>query len=326
MRSKTDPSGSDRSTEFCGAILAAGMGSRIRPLSLSLPKPLLPVCNKPIIQYQIEEMKRIGITDIYIVIGHLKNKIRAVLKDGSQLGVRITYVEQKEMLGIAHAVGQLENHIQKPFLLWLGDIYFIPQHIEQLIDTHRSKKASAVLAVKKEPDFNLLKKNYAVLLDDAGRVQRVFEKPRYLLNNLKGCGIYFFDLTIFDAIRRTPRTAMRDEYEITTAIQILLEDGAAVYPAEVVAWDMNVTFATDLLACNRRQLERLGENKVIGAGCKIHASAQIINSVIGPRVKIKHPITVTDSTILEGVSWNSKKDIRSCLVTRNEVFEATTHV
>jgi NDP-sugar pyrophosphorylase family protein len=312
-------------SEFCGAILAAGRGSRIRPLSLSLPKPLLPVCNKPIIQYQIEAMKHIGITDIYIVIGHLKNKITALLKDGSQLGVNITYVEQKEMLGIAHAVGQLENHIQKPFLLWLGDIFFIPQNIEQMLQWHQRKQASAVLAVKKESDFNLLKKNYAVLLDETQQVRRVFEKPRYLLNNLKGCGIYFFDLSIFDAIRRTPRTAMRDEYEITTAIQILLEDGSAVFPAEVIEWDMNVTYATDLLACNRKQLERLGESKLLGPGCQIHPRARIINSVIGPRVKIKHPITVSNSTILAGVSWHAKKDIRSCLVTKNEVFAEKQH-
>src|SRR3989338_6127976 len=104
-----------KDTEFLGVILAAGVCRRIKPLSLMIPKPLLPVCNKPIMQYQIEEMKNLGIKRIIIVIGHLKNKIRDYFKDGKNLGVEISYVEQRQALGIAHEVGQLENYIQSPF-------------------------------------------------------------------------------------------------------------------------------------------------------------------------------------------------------------------
>jgi len=307
-------------SDFSGVILAAGAGTRIRPLSLSIPKPLLPVCNKPIISYQIEEMKKIGISDIIIVVGHLKNKICDYFKDGKSLGVNISYVEQKEALGIAHAVGQLENYVHKPFLLWLGDIFFIPKNIEQIINVYKEKNASAVLAVKKEDDYQLLKKNFAVLLENDGRVKRVIEKPRYFHNNLKGCGIYLFDLNIFDAIRRTPRTAMRDEYEITNAIQILIEDGLAVYPAEVVLWDMNITYASDLLSCNQFELKLLGEDKIVGKNCRIHPRATISRSVIGNNVTIKYTVRIENSTILEGVSWNSKKDIISSLVTQVSVI------
>src|SRR4030042_2551723 len=236
---------------FLGVILAAGIGERIKPLSLSIPKPLLPVCNKPIMQDQIEEMERIGIKDIIIVVGHLKNKIREYFKDGRKLGVKISYVEQRQMLGIAHACWQIERYIQKPFLLWLGDIFFIPKNINLMLKIYQEKEASCVLAVKKEQDYQLLKKNFAVLVDEKSIVSRVVEKPRYFHSHLKGCGIYLFDLNIFDAIRRTPRTAMRDEYEITNSIQILIEDGLSVYPAEVIEWDMNITYATDLLECSK---------------------------------------------------------------------------
>lgn len=310
--------------DFCGVILAAGVGTRIRPLSLSIPKPLLPVCNKPIIQYQIEEMKKIGIEDIIIVVGHLKNKIREYFKDGKKFGVNISYVEQKEALGIAHAVGQLENYIQRPFLLWLGDIFFIPKNIDLFLRVYKEKQACAVLAVKKENDYQLLKKNFAVLLDEIGRVKRVIEKPRYLHNNamnLKGCGIYLFDLNIFDAIRRTPRTAMRDEYEITNSIQILIEDGFEVYPAEVIQWDMNITYAADLLSCNQFELKLLAKNSVIGDNCKIHPKAEIRHSAIGNNVKIKYPIRIENSAILDDVIWNSKDDLVSTLVTQHSVIK-----
>lgn len=308
------------SFKFTGVILAAGAGVRIRPLSLSIPKPLLPVCNKPIVQYQIEEMKKIGIKEIIIVVGHLKNKIAEYFRDGRKLGVKISYVEQREALGIAHAVGQLEDRIHTPFLLWLGDIFFIPRDIGLMLKIYSEKQACAVLAVKKEDDYHLLKKNFAVLLHASGMVSRVIEKPRYFHGNLKGCGIYFFDLNIFDAIRRTPRTAMRDEYEITNSIQILIEDGFPVYPAEVIQWDMNITYAVDLLYCSQFQLRRLKKDKVVGNNSKIHPQADIKHSVIGNNVSIKFPVKIQDSVILDNVSWIHKKDIISSLVTASSII------
>lgn len=300
--------------------MAAGVGARIKPLSLSMPKPLLPVCNKPIIQYQIEEMKKIGIKDIVIVVGHLKKKIMEYFKDGQDIGVEISYVEQKQALGIAHAVGQLEEYIKKPFLLWLGDIFFIPKDIHIMLEIYKEKQACAVLAVKKEKDYHLLKKNFAVVCNENGMVNRVIEKPRYFHSNLKGCGIYLFDLNIFDAIRRTPRTAMRDEYEITNSIQILIEDGMPVYPASVIEWDMNITYATDLLSCNQFQLKGIGKDKIIGDNSRLHPQVDIKNSVIGNNVRIKYPVRVENSVILDDVKWDSKKDIVSSLVTPHSIM------
>ncbi|MFA4981144.1 MAG: sugar phosphate nucleotidyltransferase [Candidatus Omnitrophota bacterium] len=308
--------------KISGVILAAGRGARIKPLSLSIPKPLLPVCNKPIMQYQIEEMARIGIKDIIIVVGHLKDRIKNYFKDGSALGVNISYVEQKETLGIAHAVGQLESYIKNPFLLWLGDIFFVSRNIDMMLKIYSQRRACAVLAVKKEKDAVLVKRNFAVLLHESGMVKRVVEKPSYFHTDLKGAGIYLFDLDIFDAIRRTPRTAMRDEYEITSSIQILVEDGFPIYPADVIEWDMNITYASDLLFCNQSQLKICGKNMIIGENSKVHKDSRVKSSVVGKNVTIKYPVNIVNSLVMDGVRWDSKKDIEDCIVTKGSVIKS----
>jgi dTDP-glucose pyrophosphorylase len=143
----------------------------------------------------------------------------------------------------------------------------------------------------------------------------VIEKPRYLGTDLKGCGVYIFDLAIFDAIRRTPRTAQRDEYEITNSIQILIDDGYPVYPAEVIAWDMNVTFASDLLKCNRNQLRRLGRPYLLGEDTVLHPETRIEGSVLGHRVTVETPISIRDSLIFSDVRVTSDHDIECMLLT-----------
>ncbi len=298
-----------------GVILAAGRGDRIRPLSFNDPKPLLPVCNKPIMQYQLEDMLALGIKDYIFVVGHLKEKIIDYFKDGSPWGVDIRYVEQKETLGIAHAVGQLENHLDGPFMLFLGDIFVVPKNLDKMIKIFREKNAGAVLAVKKENDSESIKKNFTVLLHNrTNKVKRVIEKPRYLSTNLKGCGIYLFDQVIFDAIRCTPRTAMRDEYEVTTSIQMLIEDGVNVFATNVVEWDMNVTIPSDLWQCNQKWLKHIRKKQVICKDAKIAQGTEIINSVIGKEVEIPYPITITNCVIMNGVKIKGRDDISHSLI------------
>lgn len=297
-----------------GVILAAGKGSRIQPLSLSYPKPLLPVCNKPIIQHQLEDMKRIGITDVIIVIGHLGEQIVACFGDGSALGMRIRYVEQRQTLGIAHAVAQLENIITTPFLLTLGDIFIVPRRLEDMVSIFWQRRAGAVLAVKTDTPA-AIQRNFAVVLHASGIVTRVIEKPRYIPSNLKGCGLYLFDLAIFDAIRRTPRTAQRDEYEITNSIQILIEDGFPVYPAETVEWDMNVTYPCDLLTCNQKQLARLGVDSIVSPSARLVPGVRVSRSVIGDNATVSKPISIHNSLIFPALSVDNDSDLANVLVT-----------
>lgn len=309
-------------TNLTGVIMAAGKGTRMQPFSTDIPKPMLPVCNIPLLEYHINIMKELGIDEIILVVGHLSFEIAQWFGDGSAFGVKIKYVEQKKNLGIAHAVGMLEPHISSisRFLLFLGDIYFIPRNFRKMIDLAEQENNSAVLAVIDEKDPEAIKKNFAVIIDDKGRVKRVIEKPRYVKECLKGCGIYLFDPHIFDAIRRTPRSAMRDEYELTDAIQILIGDGFPVAIAEVIESDINLTFARDLLKCNLEHLKYTNQNSVIGENVKTNG-ASINSSVIGNNVVISHPISIENSLILSDSFVNTKIDLKNIVIAPDGIID-----
>ena len=126
-----------RERRYRGAILAAGRGTRMQPFSELFPKPLLPVCNKPVIVHQIEFMASMGIRDVVVLIGHKGYEIAKLLGDGSRYGVEIRYVEQDKMLGIGHAVGLMERELKDdPFLLFLGDIYFVSNNFHKIFDIY----------------------------------------------------------------------------------------------------------------------------------------------------------------------------------------------
>ncbi len=304
-----------------GVILAAGKGTRMVPFSQRFPKPLLPICNRPILEYQIEYMKKAGVREIILVIGHLGYAIARYFGDGEAFGVKIRYVEQAETLGIAHAVGKLEPYISSPFLLFLGDIFFITDDLSAMIELAARREASAVLAVKKEEDPEAIKRNFAVLLDDQGYVKRVIEKPRYVTNRLKGCGLYLFDLHIFDAIRRTPRTAMRDEYEITDAIQILVDDGFPVVVSDIVHKDMNVSFPHDLLLCSLEALHHQGKESLVGKECDLHPEVELEQAVLGDRVRVTRPIRIRQSLVFPDTVIETREDLEKCIVTPETLIE-----
>ncbi len=304
-----------------GVILAAGTGARLRPLSFHQPKPLLPICNKPIMQHQIEYMRDIGINKFRIVVGHLGRSIMEYFQDGSAFGVQIRYVMQEKQLGIAHAVYQLEDELDGPFLLFLGDIFLVPGNLSKMVDIFYENKAAAVLAVMHENRAEYVRRNFAVSLSNTNRVIKVVEKPRYIEDKLKGCGVYLFDLPVFDAIRHTPRTAMRDEYEITTSIQILIDDGFPVYPAEVVEWDMNVTVPCDLLNCNLRLLDKTGKKQLIGKNVQMPSGMNIQESVVGENVVFKHAIDLRRSLVMPNTVIHSSRDMEDVIISGDAMIQ-----
>jgi glucose-1-phosphate thymidylyltransferase len=288
--------------KYVGAILAAGRGSRMQPFSERYPKPLLPVCNRPLIAHQIDVMRSLGIREVFVLVGHKGYEISGALGDGSQFGVRIKYVEQVQMLGIGHAVGLLERHITDPFLLMLGDIYFVPNHLETMRDVFEQQQGGAVLGTKEEHDPEAIQRNFAILLREDGLVSRVVEKPRHTPNHLKGVGIYLFDPVVFDAIRRTPRTALRDEYELTDAIQVMIDDGNPVRPANVVSQDINLTTPADLLRVNLMHAMQFDPASAIGSNVHLHPKARLENSVVGSNVSVQTPIVISHSLVFEGTT------------------------
>ncbi|MBI5672537.1 MAG: NTP transferase domain-containing protein [Nitrospirae bacterium] len=308
-------------TEYEGVILAAGRGTRMAPFSEKYPKPLLPICNKPVIEYHIDTFKKLGILDLVILIGHKGYEITKYFGDGTAFGVRIRYVEQTSTLGIAHAVGRLEPHLQRPFLLVLGDIFFISGDLRQLIDLFEEQGGGAVLATKEEFDPEAIRRNFSIAVGPDGFVTRVVEKPRYTQNRLKGVGIYLFDLSIFDSIRRTPRTAMRDEYEITDAIQVLIGDRQPVRAANVILDDINLTTPADVLRCNLIQARGMSPDGRIGANTRVNPDATVEDCVIGANVDVKHPIKIAHSVIFDHTCVNATHGFEHCIVTPDVIID-----
>lgn len=305
--------------KMVGVILAAGKGTRMQPFASLLPKPILPVCNRPLLEYQLEMMKACGLTEVFIVIEHRGLAIVSALGDGHRQGIAIHYVEQTDTLGLAHALGRLEEHIHSPFLLFLGDIYFVTESLRPLMEEVLSGQANANLVSKIETDPEMVKRNFVIIEDGDGRVRRVIEKPRYTQSRLKGCGLYVFDQHVFDAVRRTPRTAMRDEYEITDTIQILIDDGLVVRHQPIVKHDSNLTKPEDLLGINLMELARRGQSKLVGQGVELARGTTVHNSVIGDGVKVQHPIRIADSMIFPGVVVTAESDLDHVIVEQSNI-------
>ena len=305
----------DLKDRMVGVILAAGKGARMYPFSERSPKPILPILNRPLLAHQIEVMRDSGITDIHIVVGHLGYQVAGVLGDGSQYGVTIRFVEQESTLGLAPAVGALEARVQLPFLLMLGDIYFhLKSPLRPLCDQVLGGEVNANLVSMYEPDPAMVRRNFVIEADASGRVRRVIEKPRYVDTQLKGCGLYVFDPHIFDAIRRTPRTAMRDEYEITDSIQILINDGYIVHHHPIVERDLNLTKPDDLLIINLIELERHGLSRLVAESVSAPDGTRIERSVVGNGVVIRHPIRISNSVIMPNVVVDANTDLDSVVM------------
>ncbi|HSQ00461.1 MAG TPA: sugar phosphate nucleotidyltransferase [Candidatus Dormibacteraeota bacterium] len=301
-----------------GVILAAGKGTRMLPFSERYPKPILPILGKPLLQHQIECLRDIGVRRVIVVIGHLGFAIVGALGDGRELGVEIEYVDQGQTLGIAHAVGKLEPIVDRPFMLFLGDIFFLHENLGSMLAMLGRNDVHGVLAVKEEPSAEAIRRNFVVLEDAQGFVRRVIEKPRYPATRVKGCGLYLFDPTFFDAVRRTPRTAMRDEYEITDAIQIFVDDGHRVRTARVIREDLNLSEPADLLDIN---LRLLGDDNLIGSNVRLPAGCRVERSVIMDGAVVERPIAIRDSLVFPGVTVTAPYDLSRTIVLADQTIE-----
>ncbi|MEA1868649.1 MAG: bifunctional sugar-1-phosphate nucleotidylyltransferase/acetyltransferase [Euryarchaeota archaeon] len=196
-------------------ILAAGEGTRMRPLTASCPKVMLPVANRPVLEHILVSARDAGIDDFVCVVGYMGNVIRDYFGDGSRIGIRIDYVEQREQLGTAHAIGMAHDLVEGRFLVLNGDAIVAPPDLRVLIE----RTEDIVLATKELEN----PAGYGVVKTEGGRVARLIEKPDHVACNLVNAGIYLFPDTIFDAIRETGES-VRGEYEITDSINALVSD------------------------------------------------------------------------------------------------------
>jgi glucose-1-phosphate thymidylyltransferase len=235
-----------------GLILSGGRGTRLRPITFTSAKQLVPVANKPVLFYGIEAMAAAGITDVGIIIApETGDEIRAAAGDGSQFGVRIEYIVQDEPAGLAHAVLTAEPFLgSSPFVMYLGD-NLLQGGMEELVDAFREHEPQALILLTPVPD----PQNYGVAeLGGDGGVVRLVEKPPEPATDLALVGVYMFTPLIHDAARAIEPSA-RGELEITDAIQWLVDKGKRVEPHVVRGWWKDTGRLEDMLEANRLILD-----------------------------------------------------------------------
>ncbi len=326
-----------------GLILSGGRGTRLRPLTYTSAKQLVPVANKPVLFYGIESLAAAGITDIGIVVGDTQAEIRAAVGDGSAWGVRITYIEQDAPRGLAHAVLISEPFIGRDsFVMYLGD-NLLNKGITRFVDEFVREGPAAQILLARVPDPQQF--GVAELAD--GRVVRLIEKPAEPKSDLALVGVYMFSAAVFDAVKSIA-PSFRNELEITDAIQTLIDRGLEVRPHIVDGWWKDTGKLEDMLEANRLILETIDrriegtvdaesrvegkvviepgatiERSVIRGPVIVGARAQIVNAFIGPFTSIMNDAQVRDSEIehrilLEGSSIsNLANRVEDSLIGKN---------
>lgn len=243
-----------------GVVPAAGIGSRLNDLRMLkvISKHMVPILNKPILEYVLEHMKKLGVEKVFIIVGYKKDRIIEYFQDGSDFGVEIVYIEQLLPKGIAHAVSLVEKYVSEPFTVILGDEIVIADSLENLKSVFWEKNALAVEGIVVEDDIEILRQTCTVLIDDAGRIVDIEEKPEEIRSNIRGTGVYIFDPAVFDYIRRTPASPPRGEQEITNTLRLMAHEGKA-YVAKIQGHHININNFEDLIRSTRLLLMRLDE-------------------------------------------------------------------
>jgi glucose-1-phosphate thymidylyltransferase len=278
-----------------GLVLSGGKGTRLRPLTFTQAKQLVPVANKPVLFYGIEALKEAGITDIGIVVGDTKNEIREAVGDGSRFGVKITYIEQDAPLGLAHAVKISEDFLgQDSFVMYLGD-NVLKKGITSLVREFEEKRPNSLILLTEVPDPQM----FGVAELEDGKIVNLVEKPKEPKSNLALVGVYMFDSHIFEAVKAI-KPSWRDELEITDAIQYLVEHGYEVHPHTVSGWWKDTGKIDDILEANRLILEGIaGKNEGdIDADSKVNGEVLIEKGVEVRNSTIRGPAIIGADTVI----------------------------
>jgi glucose-1-phosphate thymidylyltransferase len=326
-----------------GLVLSGGKGSRLRPFTYTGAKQLVPIANKPILFYALEQLVESGIRDIGVVVGETADQVRAAVGDGSRFGARVTYIQQEAPLGIAHAIKVSRSFLgDGPFVVFLGD-NFIKGGVVPYVERFRRGGPDCQVLLKSVPN----PRDFGIAQFENGRLTRVVEKPSQPPSDLAIIGIYMFDAPVFEAVEAIQPSA-RGELEITDTIQYLIDHGYGVHAEVVDDYWIDTGKMDDLLAANRAILETLAPRSagsvdaasrlegavVLEEGCRVEGSVidgpaiigertRVINSRVGPFTSIYHDSLVRDShlegsvvlenTVIEGLG----APVRDSLIGRN---------
>ena len=245
-------------------IMAAGKGRRLRPITEWIPKPLLPIGGQPVIGTLLINLRAAGVTDVLIVVGHLAHKVRHFLGDGSSYGVRLTYQEQTERLGTAHAVIQALDFIDDETMVLAGDTAFGPNHIGGLAEFHRRTGADLSISLKRLPAERLAATSSVALApDDAvepeqgGRITRIVEKPApgTAPSDVAAAPLHIYPPSLAVYLPRVELSS-RGEYELTDVITMMIGDGLRVL-GKIEPLAPNLTDQRNLLRLNFDYLKPL---------------------------------------------------------------------
>jgi glucose-1-phosphate thymidylyltransferase len=326
-----------------GLILSGGKGTRLRPLTYTSAKQLVPVANKPVLFYGLEAMADAGIREVGIVVGDTAAEIRTAVGDGSRWGLEVTYIEQDAPRGLAHAVLISEPYLgQEPFVMYLGD-NLLNRGIRRFVEQFATTRPAAQILLTHVPDPQMF--GVAELRD--GKVVGLVEKPKEPKSDLALVGVYMFGPAIFDSVKRI-RPSFRNELEITDAIQDLIDHGLDVRPQIVDGWWKDTGKLEDMLEANRLILDTLErriegsvdaasriegkvviesgavvERSIVRGPVIIGARARIIHAYVGPFTSIMNDVEIRDaeiehSIVLEGsVISDLQSRVEDSLIGRN---------
>ena len=273
-----------------GLILSGGAGTRLRPLTHSSAKQLVPIANKPILFYGIEQLARSGIQEIGIIVGETENEIRNAVGDGQSWDVEITYIPQEQPLGLAHCVLIAKDFLAgEDFVMFLGD-NMLEDELSPLVEKFKTDRNNNLL------DSRILLKEVenpqafgVAEINEDGAITALEEKPQVPASNLALVGVYFFGTSIHDAVSKI-KPSMRGELEITDAIQTLIDDEKVVDHDILKGWWIDTGKKDPLLECNRQVLRTISG--------EIHESVEISkNSSVDQQVRIGNNSKIIDSRL-----------------------------
>ena len=332
-----------------GIILHGGHGTRLRPLTHTGPKQLLPIANKPMSEYCVEAIRNCGIIDIAIIIGGIgSNKVKEYYGDGSKFNVNISYIEQDEPKGIAHAINLCKNFVEnEKFLVFLGDniIQKSISDISKRFESSNNDDALLLLCEVSNPE------RFGIADVKQNKIIKIMEKPKNPPTNLAVTGIYFLTPKIFDIFTRL-KPSWRNELEITDALQMMLEEKNIINFEMITDYWKDTGTPDDIIHANGEVLKNMesynsgkinddvdiANNVMIGSGTNIHNNSKIIgpciigkNCEIGPDVILGPNVSIGDDSKLSECNIQSSILMTNCSIVskikiRNSILASNSKI